>query len=65
MDMEQIGYYLFMEEMEQKHKEANVECKLHLVEEEAATNEEEEAYSISSRNVAPTMFNGGRCPWNS
>ena len=41
MDLEQIGYFLYMEEQERQQK-VNVKYNFDLVGEEATTNEEEE-----------------------
>ena len=58
MDMQQIGYYLYMTEMEKKQEQLkfNVENNSDLVGEMATTNEETEQKSYFSRNIAPSKW---------
>lgn len=57
MDMQQIGYFLYMEEQERKQQEeqqkVNAEKNPDLVGEEATTNEEEKRKNIFSEIYRP------------
>ena len=58
MDMQQIGYYLYMTEMEKKQEQlkVNAENNSDLVGEMATTNEETGQDSYFSRNIAPSKW---------
>ena len=56
--MQQIGYYLYMTEMEKKQEQlkVNAENNSDLVGEIATTNEETGQESYFSRNIAPSKW---------
>ena len=56
MDLEQIGYFLYMEEQEKKAQlKVNAESESDLVGVESKTNEEKIFSNKKSENIAPTL----------
>lgn len=56
MNLEQIGYFLYMEEQEEmKQLKVNVSLESDLEREETATNKDHEPITLFSRNICPFL----------
>jgi hypothetical protein len=61
MNMQEIGYFLFMEEQEKQHTEVNAEIKPYFVGEMPSQNQKELKKNIFSCNTRPLRYSWLEC----